>query len=141
MESKLNGLEIEAGHCLDGEEAPSYLEIGLRSFKTILVSLKDIMEMRVEGVAESHRTELGSAFMEKRKLCHSFFLKLGKRREDIYERVSLNLDVEDVAYLTADKFIKERIYVPWGDCLKGRNACCKVNKDEEENIVLSVERR
>lgn len=79
--------------------------------------------------------------MEKRKLCHSFFLKLDKRREDIYERVSLSLDVEDIAYLTVGKFLKERIHLPWGDCLKGRNACCQVYKDEEGNIILSVERR
>ncbi len=141
MEEALNGLEVEVGYCVDGEEAPSYLEIELRNFETLLVPLKDILEMRMDEIVESRLIELGSNFMEKRKLCRSLFLKLDKRREDIYERLSLNPNVDDIAYLTADKFLKERVYVPWESGVKGKNACCKISKDEEGSIILSIERR
>ncbi len=62
----VNGLEVEAGHCLDGEEAPSYLEIGLRGFEALLLPLEDIVEMRMEGVAESRREKRQGLIAERK---------------------------------------------------------------------------
>ena len=141
MDEQQIEVEIEGGWPIEGKEAPAYLEIGLKNFDVLLVSLKDILEMKVDGVAESHRIREGSGFMEIGKHCQSFFLKLSKRCQDIYEKLRLKGDVEDIAYLNESKYLTERICLPWEGETKGGNACCKVYKDEEGNIIIDVKRR
>ena len=141
MDEQQAEFEIEEGYPVEGKEAPSYLEIGLKSFDVLLVSLKDILEMKMDGIAESRRIKEGSGFMEIGKHCQSFFLKLSKSRQDIYEKLCPTGDVEDIAYLNESKFLTERIYLPWEDGGKGGNACCKVYKDKEGNIIIDVKRR
>ena len=141
MDEQRIEVEIEEGRPIEGKEAPAYLEIGLKNFDVLLVSLEDILEMKMDGIAEFHHIREGSAFMEIGKHCQNFFLKLSKSRQDIYEKLCLKGDVEDIAYLNESKFLMERICLPWEDEGKGGNACCKVYKGEGGNVIIDVKRR
>ena len=131
-----------------------YIRLETVDGETYDIPLEYVIEMRLEGVCETHEICPNEKSLKRTENCQSAHLVLGgewdKEYKDfplsIYRRLNLSNDVFSIAYLDGEKGILERIYLPW-DWNEEDVSCDEENNFQSSgidglgNLTIEVKRR